>query len=67
MTREREGELLMLGLSMLESWFPILSIVAISYVGALHTYMYSLLISLFFFLVIMYKRRRFVELKNRAA
>ena len=67
MTREREGELLMLGLSVLESWFPILSIVAITYVGALHTYMYSLLISLFFFLVIMYKRRRFVELKNRAA
>lgn len=67
MTREREGELLMLGLSILESWFPILSIVAISYVGALHTYMYSLLISLFFFIAIMYKRQRFAELKNRAA
>lgn len=67
MTREREGELLMLGLSVLESWFPILSIVAMSYVGALHTYMYSLVISLFFFLVIMYKRQRFAELKNRAA
>ena len=67
MTREREGELLMLGLSVLESWFPILSIVAMSYVGALHTYMYSLLISLFFFLVIMYKRQRFTELKNKAA
>lgn len=67
MTREREGELLMLGLSMLESWFPILSIVAMSYVGALHTYMYSLIISLFFFLAIMYKRQRFVELKNKAA
>lgn len=67
MTREREGELLMLGLSMLESWFPILSIVAMSYVGALHTYMYSLVISLFFFLAIMYKRKRFSELKNKAA
>ncbi|HEY9189338.1 MAG TPA: DMT family transporter [Sulfurovum sp.] len=67
MTREREGELLMLGLSVLESWFPILSIVAMSYVGALHTYMYSLVISLFFFLAIMYKRQRFSELKNRAA
>jgi drug/metabolite transporter (DMT)-like permease len=67
MTKEREGELLMLGLSILESWFPILSIVAISYVGALHTYMYSLVIALFFFLAIMYKRHRFAELKNKAA
>jgi drug/metabolite transporter (DMT)-like permease len=67
MTKEREGELLMLGLTVLESWFPILSIVAMSYVGALHTYMYSLIIALFFYLLIMYKRKRFVELKNRAA
>ena len=67
MTREREGEVLMLGLSVLESWFPILSIVAISYVGALHTYMYSLMIAFFFYIAIMYKRDRFKELKNRAA
>jgi drug/metabolite transporter (DMT)-like permease len=66
-TKEREGELLMLGLSMLESWFPILSIVAMSYVGALHTYMYSLMIALVFFVAIMYKRNRFGELKNKAA
>lgn len=67
MTRERQGELLMLGLSVLESWFPILSIVAMSYVGALHTYMYSLIIAFFFYMAIMYKRDRFKELKNRAA
>ncbi len=67
MTKERQGELLMLGLSILESWFPILSIVAISYVGALHTYMYSLVIAFFFYMVIMYKRDRFRELQNRAA
>ncbi len=67
MTKEREGELLMLGLTILESWFPILSIVAMSYVGALHTYMYSLIIALFFYLAIMYKRKRFVELKNKTA
>ncbi len=65
--KEREGELLMLGLTVLESWFPILSIVAMSYVGALHTYMYSLIIALFFYLLIMYKRKRFAELKNKAA
>jgi len=67
MTREREGEFLMLGLSLLESWFPILSIVAMSYVGALHTYMYSLIIAFFFYMAIMYKRDRFQELKNKDA
>lgn len=67
MTREREGELLMFGLSVLESWFPILSIVAISYVGGLHTYMYALMIAFFFYVAIMYQRDRFKELKNSAA
>ena len=45
MTKEREGELLMLGIALVESWFPIFSIVAMSYIGALHTYTYSLLIA----------------------
>ncbi|WP_373002439.1 DMT family transporter [Sulfurimonas sp.] len=67
MTKEREGELLMIGLSILESWFPILSIVAISHIGALHTYAFSLFISLFFFLVLMVKKNLFSELKNRNA
>ncbi len=67
MTREREGELLVFGFSLMESWFPILSIVAMSYIGALHTYAYSLMIALFFFLSIMAKRDRFKELKNKAA
>lgn len=67
MTKEREGELLMIGLSILESWFPILSIVAISYIGALHTYAFSLFISLFFFLTLMFKKNLFIELKNKDA
>lgn len=67
MTKEREGEFLMLGLALIESWFPILSIVAMSYIGALHTYAYSLVIALFFFLIIMLKRDRFKELRNRDA
>jgi len=67
MTKEREGELLMLGLALLESWFPILSIVSMSYIGALHTYTYSLIIALVFFIAIMAKRNRFVELKNKEA
>jgi len=67
MTKEREGEYLMLGLAVIESWFPILSIVSMSYIGALHTYTYSLIIALVFFIVIMTKRDRFKELKNREA
>lgn len=67
MQKEREGELLMLGLSVIESWFPILSILSMAYIGALHTYMYSLIIALFFFFILMFKRKRFSELKNRAA
>lgn len=67
MTKEREGELLVGGLSILESWFPILSIVAISYIGALHTYAFSLFVSLFFFISLMFKKRLFSELKNRDA
>ncbi len=67
MTKEREGEILMVGLAILESWFPIFSIVAMSYIGALHTYTYSLFIALIFFIVIMFKRDRFKELKNKEA
>ncbi len=67
MTREREGELLMIALALLESWFPILSILAISHIGSLHTYAFSLLISLFFFLAIMIKKDLFKELKNKKA
>lgn len=67
MTKEREGELLMAGLSLLESWFPILSIISMSYIGALHTYAFSLLVSLLFFFVIMLKKNLFAQLKNRAA
>lgn len=67
MTKVREGEFLMLGLALIESWFPILSIVSMAYIGALHTYTYSLLIALVFFITIMAKRDRFKELKNRAA
>ena len=67
MTKEREGEFLMLALAFIESWFPILSISAMAYVGALHTYVYSLVIALIFFVAIMYKKDKFKELKNQKA
>jgi drug/metabolite transporter (DMT)-like permease len=67
MTKEREGELFTVTLSVLESLFPILSIITISLVGALHTYAFSLFIALLFFLVLMWKKNLFVELKNKRA
>ena len=67
MSKEREGEWMMVGSALFESWFPILSISAMAYVGALHTYAYSLVVALFFFLLIMYRRGRFTELSNREA
>ncbi len=67
MTEQRKGELYMLGLALLESWFPILSIVAIKQIGALHTYAFSLFVSIFFFVAIMIRKNLFSELKNRAA
>ncbi|MDM5271871.1 DMT family transporter [Sulfurovum sp. zt1-1] len=67
MTKEREGEWFMVGSAFFESWFPIFSISAMAYVGALHTYAYSLVVALFFFLVIMYRRARFSELRIKQA
>ena len=67
MTTQREGELYMLALALIESWFPILSVVAIKQVGPLHTYAFSLLVSLGFFLVVMQRKNLFVELHNPKA
>lgn len=57
----------MVGLALLESWFPILSILSMGYIGALHTYALSLVVALFFFIILMAKRNRFSELKNKDA
>ena len=57
----------MLGLAVIESWFPIFSISAMAYIGALHTYAYSLIIALVFFILLMYRGKKFQELKNKEA
>ncbi|MBD3789595.1 MAG: DMT family transporter [Campylobacterales bacterium] len=67
MKKEREGEWLVVGLSFFESWFPILSIVSISHIGALYTYTYASVVALAFFLLVMYKRGLYSELKNPLA
>jgi len=45
MTKEREGEVMMVVLSLLESWFPILSMFAIALVGAIFSYAIIVLIA----------------------
>ncbi len=67
MTQEREGELYMIGVSLFESWFPILSIISLSSIGALYTYALSLFISLFFFAFIILKKSLLHELRNVSA
>ncbi|HFU74346.1 MAG TPA: hypothetical protein ENK65_02195 [Helicobacteraceae bacterium] len=67
MTKEREGEVMMVLLSVIESWFPILSIITIGYVGALFSYSAVLLIALLFFFLMMLRNGRLSELRNRAA
>jgi drug/metabolite transporter (DMT)-like permease len=44
-TRQRQGELFAVLLSLLESWFPILSLVAVDTIGALNTYFFVVVIA----------------------
>jgi len=67
MTQERQGELLTVLVSILESFFPIFGILCISLLGALHTYALSLFIAFLFFLGVMYKKKLFRELHNKEA
>ncbi len=67
MTQERKGELYMVGSALLESWFPILSIASMHYIGALHTYAFSLIVAFVFFMILMYRKKQFGELTNKKA
>jgi drug/metabolite transporter (DMT)-like permease len=62
MTKEREGELYMVALSLLEGFFPILSIISIGLIGALHTYGFVLVFATLLLAIILYKQRRTAEL-----
>ena len=57
MTREREGELYVILLCLLESWFPILSLFAIPLVGALHAYTAIVAIATVILLLLVLQRR----------
>ena len=58
MREERKGEIYMLLLSVLESWFPIFSLFCIPLIGALFSFAFSIAIStLIFFILISYKKK----------
>ncbi len=62
MTREREGELYVILLCLLESWFPILSLFAIPLVGALHAYTAIVAIATVVLLALLLRRRAMASL-----
>jgi drug/metabolite transporter (DMT)-like permease len=61
MTKQRQGELLMLLFSLFESWFPIVSIVAVKSVGALYAYALTAAVATLFFLAIVLFRQKMRE------
>ncbi|WP_457598493.1 DMT family transporter [Hydrogenimonas sp.] len=67
MTKEREGEFYALLLSIIESWFPILTIWAIAYVGAIHTYAYAVTVAVLLFLFLSYRHATLLKLFDVAA
>lgn len=67
MTKEREGEFYAFLLGILESWFPILTIWAIAYVGAIHTYAYAIVVAILFFLSLAWKHGTLGRLLDKDA
>lgn len=67
MKRERVGEILMLGSSLFESLFPILSIITIGLVGSFYSYLIALIIAFTLFLSLMIQKKLFYELKRKEA
>jgi drug/metabolite transporter (DMT)-like permease len=67
MTEEREGELFVILLCLLESWFPILSLFAIPLVGALHAYAIIVAIATVVLLALLVQRRQLAALATPAA
>ncbi|WP_345989205.1 DMT family transporter [Sulfurimonas sp. HSL1-2] len=67
MTPQRQGELYAVVLSLLESWFPILALVAVQSIGPLNTYGFILIIATAVLLLLLYVREGFGGLADREA
>ncbi len=67
MREERKGEIYMLLLSVLESWFPILSLFSIALIGAIYSYAFTVLIATVVFVGLVIYQKKTAELFQRDA
>ncbi len=67
MQEERKGEIYMLLLSLLESWFPILSIFSIALVGAMFSFAFSVSIAAMIFISLVIYQKKLPELFQKDA
>lgn len=67
MKREREGELFVITLCLIESWFPILSLFAIPLIGALYSYSLVIAIATTVLLSILVWKKQLYQLVNPEA
>ena len=67
MTEERKGEIYMLLLSLLESWFPIFSLFSIALVGAMFSFAFSVSIATVIFLSLVIYQKKLPELFQKNA
>jgi len=67
MQEERKGEIYMLLLSVLESWFPILSLFSIALVGAMYSFAFSVSVATVIFLSLVIYQKKLPQLFQKDA
>lgn len=67
MQEERKGEIYMLLLSVLESWFPIFSLFSIALIGAMYSFAFSVSIATIVFLSLVIYQKKLPELFQKDA
>lgn len=67
MTKEREGEVMMLLFSTIEGWFPIVSSIVTHRIGSVFAYAWTTVFAALFFLSMLFFRKRVTELCNHEA
>ena len=67
MQRERSGELFLLAFTFFESWFPVVTILALQHITPILAYAITLIFSLFSFTILLLVKHRFRELVQWSA
>ncbi len=67
MQEERKGEIYMLLLSLLESWFPIFSLFSIALIGAMFSFAFSVTIATMIFMALVIYQKKLPELFQKDA